>query len=171
MFGVTIVLFVLLIIEYVQIYVSNKSCSKSYGMLEAFMISSVLVIFCFADSKQCLMTDFTENLLHSAERSISPSFLFPSPLLDIPPFFRNVEPLYPLLLIPTMRNSLFSGRLKTDNIKPCKPITYRNCVSWPYSGWVFSGLLTDMGGGGGKKPLKSVTYTLQWWSLVQLYLT
>ena len=118
------------------------------------MISSVLVIFCFADSKQCLMTDFTENLLHSAERSISPSFLFPSPLLDIPPFFRNVEPLYPLLLIPTMGNSLFSGRLKTDNIKPCKPITYRNCVSWPYSGWVFSGLLTDMGGGGRQKAPK-----------------
>ena len=104
-------------------------------MLEAFMISSVLVIFCFADSKQCLMTDFTENLLHSAERSISPSFLFPSPLLDIPPFFRNMEPLYPLLLIPTMGNC-------------------RNCVSWPYSGWVFSGLLTDMGGGGRQKAPK-----------------
>ena len=118
------------------------------------MISSVLVIFCFADSKQCLMTDFIENLLHSAERIIGPSFLFPSPLLDIPPFFRNMQPLYPLLLIPTLGKSAFSGRLKIDNIKPCKPITYRNCVSWPYSGWVFSGPLTDMGGGGRQKAPK-----------------
>ena len=42
--------------------------------------------------------------------------------------------------------------------------------SWPYSGWVFFGLLTDRGA---KKPLslKSVRHILQWWNLAQLYLT
>ena len=42
----------------------------------------------------------------------------------------------------------------------------------PYSGWAFSGLLTD-GGGVQKGPpsLKSVTYILLRWNLAQLYLT
>ena len=41
---------------------------------------------------------------------------------------------------------------------------------WPYSGWVFFGLLTDRGA---KKPLslKSVRHILQWWNLAKFYLT
>ena len=48
----------------------------------------------------------------------------------------------------------------------CKPNT------WTYSGWAFSGLLTD--GRGAKSPpfnLKSIIHILQWWNLAQLYLT
>ena len=42
-------------------YVATRTCSKEYGMLETFMINSIWLYL--ADLKQCLPTDFTENLL------------------------------------------------------------------------------------------------------------
>ena len=42
---------------------------------------------------------------------------------------------------------------------------------YPYSGWAFSGLLTDEGGKKGCPFLRSVTHILQWSNLAQLYLT
>ena len=39
---------------------SLKTCSKQYGMLEAFMTNFTLMIF--VDSKQWLPIDFAENL-------------------------------------------------------------------------------------------------------------
>ena len=42
---------------------------------------------------------------------------------------------------------------------------------YPYTGWAFSGLLTDEGGQKGCPFLRSVTHILQWSNLAQLYLT
>ena len=79
------------------------------------------------------------NILHSAERCISPIFLFSSPhfLVSPPPFFRNMQPhspMQPSWHQPSRENTRFyndalvSGRLKTINPKPWKPITIRNCA-------------------------------------------
>ena len=73
----------------------------------------------------------------SAERCIgSPPAPPPLPhpfFFHPPPFFRNMHsPSWH----PSRENTIFyhdtleSGRLKTINIKPWKPITCRNCVSW-----------------------------------------
>ena len=73
-------------------------------------------------------------LVHSVGRCISPSpSLFPSPFLIPPAFFRNMEPPPSLDTdhekIPD-DDTPESGRLKTINIKPPKPITYRNCLKY-----------------------------------------
>ena len=39
----------------------QRPAQKQYGILEAFMINFILIIFCYL--KQCLPTDFGENLL------------------------------------------------------------------------------------------------------------
>ena len=71
-------------------------------------------------------------VLHSVERCISPPFFTP-PLLDIslsleictpPPSWHSSQE-----NIRFYDDTLESGRLKTINTKPWKPITYRNCVS------------------------------------------
>ena len=72
-------------------------------------------------------------------KGVSPPFLFslPCPPLTtflISPFFRNIQPAPVSSLHPSQENNTFyddtleSGRLKTINIKPWRPITYRNCV-------------------------------------------
>ena len=64
-----------------------------------------------------------------------PPFFFHPPVLDIPPIFRNMQPPSPSSWHPSQGNTRFyddtpeSGRLKTINIKPWKPITNKNCVS------------------------------------------
>ena len=65
---------------------------------------------------------------HSAKRFMRPPFFFHPLLLDMQP------PPCPHSWHRSQENTRFcddtleSGRLKTSNIKPWKPITYRNCV-------------------------------------------
>ena len=75
-------------------------------------------------------------------KGVSPPFSFfialpPPPTTTtflISPFFRNIQPAPASSLHPSQENNTFyddtleSGRLKTINIKPWRPITYRNCV-------------------------------------------
>ena len=77
------------------------------------------------DNKQHPLTK-TVQTIHSAERCISHPFLQKHATPPPPPYLHTH---------PSKENTRFyddtpeSGRLKKINIKPWKPITYRNCVS------------------------------------------
>ena len=78
---------------------------------------------------ECQCVDSAERCIGSPPRPPLPHPFFFHP----PPFFRNMHsPSWH----PSQENTIFyhdtleSGRLKTINIKPWKPITCRNCVSW-----------------------------------------
>ena len=100
-------------------YVKQEKCI--YFMPD----TPLLLLFIFFSNARFFNFLFFKYI-QSAERCISP------PLLDIPPFFKKKNS--PPFWQPSWENCRFyddimeSGRLKT-NIKPWKPIAYRNCVS------------------------------------------
>ena len=85
-----------------------------------------------------LMLVFLIFLIYNAKRCISPPFLFSSPFLISPLYFKTCNPHSPHSPCPSWHslweNTRFyddtpeSKGLKKSSTKPWKPITYRNCV-------------------------------------------